>query len=322
MQHNQSKIINLKKVAWEIAFSPTEDRIAYFGGRDISVLDLGANRPLFAVHPIANPSQVDFSPDGECLAVKGTSGRTIVLDAETGRLLSDFRNQKEGEGERVFFSTCGRFVVSVSWDGLFSVREWRTTKLVFSRVHTDFQIRHLSLTADRRSFVYSLNCTPPPESAQAPWTVVLQRWPADAHEPCELLKQRSAIQGSQVSPSGRFLSIAHGTPPETLEVHDLKRSVVIANHRWSFGGISGCQIGWSSDEQFLIASGYGRDGEGACRVLEMPTLALKWEFSMEYPSFFQFSRSGRYLALGSAHRGIVLPTACLSEFAESRRKQT
>jgi len=106
MKRAQSSIITLK-TAWEIAFSPTEDRVAYFGGRDISVLDLQTGRPLFAVHPIANPSHIDFSPNGDSLAVKGTSGRTIVLDAKTGELLSDFRNQKEGEGEGAFFSSCG-----------------------------------------------------------------------------------------------------------------------------------------------------------------------------------------------------------------------
>ncbi len=318
MKNIGPSVISLK-TAWEIAFSPAENQAAYFGGRDISVLDLKDGRPLFTVHPIANPSHIDVSPDGSFLAVKGTSGRTIVLDAKTGSLLSDFRNQKEGEGEGAFFSSCGRFVVSVSWAGLFTVREWKSKELIFSQVHSDCQIRGLSVTSDRKRFVYTLAYAPPSDSSPAPYTIVQQQWPVDTQGASELSKAWHDVCGSQISPSGRFLAIVYGTPPQTLDVFDLKSSCIVASHSWSFGGIAGCSIGWSNDERIIMVNGRGDDGSGRCRLLEMPSLTVRHEFMMEYPSFFRFSASGRLLALGSAKRGFIIPTDHLCAFAESRK---
>jgi WD40 repeat protein len=318
VKRTKPSIITLK-TAWELAFSPTGDRVAYFGGRDISVLDLAGGIPLFAVHPIANPSHIDFSPDGNNLVVKGTSGRTVVLDAETGGLLSDFRNQKEGEGEGAFFSSCGRFVVSVSWAGLFSVRDWKSKELVFSQVHTDCRIHGLSVTADRHCFIYTLGYAPPSDSSPAPYTIVQQQWPTDSRGSRVLSKAWSDVYSSQISPSGRFLAVVYGTPPETLDVFDLKSSRIVASHSWSFGGIAGCSIGWSNDERVLVLNGRGDDSSSQCRVLEMPSLTVRHEFTMEYPSFFRFSPSGQYLALGSAKKAFIIPTEHLREFAESRK---
>jgi WD40 repeat protein len=317
MKRMQSPVITLK-TAWEIAFSPAEDCVACFGGRDISVLDLQTSSPLFAVHPIANPSHIDFSPNGDCLVVKGTSGRTIVLDAKTGDMLCDFRNQKEGEGEGAFFSSCGQFVVSVSWAGLFSVREWKSKEMAFSQVHGDCRVGSLSVTADRRFFVYALGYAPPSDSANAPYIFVRQQWPADGNKARELSKGWSGVYDSQISPSGRFLAVVHGTPPKTLDVFDLKRSCIVASHTWSFGGIAGCSIGWSNDEQVLVLNGRD-DCSDRCRVLEMPSLSVRHDFAMEYPSFLRFSPSGRFLALGSAKASFIIPTDYLSEFAESRK---
>ena len=102
------------KTAHAIIFSPEENRVAFFGGRDVSVFSFPEFKPVFAVHPIAHPSDIDFSSDGRRLVVKSTSGRTIILDAQTGKTLRDFRNQKEGEGAAALFSMCGQYVVSVS----------------------------------------------------------------------------------------------------------------------------------------------------------------------------------------------------------------
>jgi hypothetical protein len=38
---------------------------------------------------------------------------------------------------------------------------------------------------------------------------------------------------------------------------------------------------------------------------------------MEYPSFFRFSPSGQFLALGSAKKGFIIGTEYLGEFAET-----
>ena len=51
------------------------------------------------------------------------------------------------------FLACGRFVASVSWSGLFSVRDWATSEIVFSQSYSDGQLTELSTTADRSLFV-------------------------------------------------------------------------------------------------------------------------------------------------------------------------
>ena len=65
------------KTAYEFAFSPDSRRVAFIGGRYVTMLDIGTRESQFAVHPIANPSHIDFSPDGRCLVVKGTSGARL-----------------------------------------------------------------------------------------------------------------------------------------------------------------------------------------------------------------------------------------------------
>ena len=177
MPRLQPPVVKLK-TALEIAFSPAEDRLAFFGGRDVRVLRLPAFKSVFAVHPIAHPSHIDFSPDGRRLVVKSTSGRTVVLDAQTGRTLRDFRNQKEKEGSVALFSSCGRYVVSVSWGGLLSVRDSATGELVFSRVRKDCFLNDLSVPQDRRFFVYSVGHGAPSDSQPPPpAAVVLHSWP-------------------------------------------------------------------------------------------------------------------------------------------------
>ena len=156
------------KTAHEIAFSPAENRVVFFGGRDVNMFSFPEFKPVFAVHPIAHPSHIDFSPDGCRLVVKSTSGRTVILDAQTGRTLRDFHNQKEGEGSAALFSSCGQYIISVSWDGLLSVRDSATTELVFSQIHEGGMLFDLTAPHDRRFFIYSVGYLPKSDSEPPP----------------------------------------------------------------------------------------------------------------------------------------------------------
>jgi WD40 repeat protein len=313
MPRTQLPVVKLK-TAHEIAFSPTEDHVAFFGGRDVSVLNLQACKKVFAANPIAHPSHIDFSPDGRRLVVKSTSGRTVILHSQTGRTLRDFRNQNEGEGSAAFFSNCGRYVVSASWDGLFSVRDSATTEIVFSHIHVDCMLNHLSVPHDRRCFVYSVGRRPPSESEPPPpETVILHTWPIRDGDSRELAQDWSFIGALQISPSGRRLAVIHGSPPETLEVYDIEHSRVVARRAVRSGGTP-CSISWSSDEGLLALNGDDR-----CLVLEMPKLVVRHEFALRYISYVAFSPSSRFLALGSWSTSFIVPFDYLATFAESRR---
>ena len=294
------------RTAYEFAFSPDSRRVAFIGGRCVTMLDIGTRESQFVVHPIANPSHIDFSPDGRCLVIKGTSGRTIVLDAQTGRMLCDFRNQKEGEGDSALFTACSRFVVSVSWSGLFSVRDREIAAVIFSQSYADCQLTQLSSTADRSLFVYSVGGRQRSPDGLTPCTVALHRWPTRSTTTEHLPKEWDAIWGLQVSPSGRFVAVVHGTPPDTLEIYDIRRSRTVGHCPWS--GSPGCSIAWSGDERALVTN-----GDDCFRMYALPKLKLVHELPAQYPCFVCFSSADEFIALGSWKRSLVMRTDHLSE---------
>jgi WD40 repeat protein len=313
MPRTQSPAIKLK-TAHEIAFTAAEDRVAFFGGRDVNVLSIPSFTPMFAVRPIAHPSHIDFSPDGSLLVVKSTAGRTVILDAHTGRVLRAFRSQKEGEGSAALFTSCGRYVVSVSWDGLLTVRDSANTEMVFSQPNDGRISSELSVPCDRRFFVYSIGYRPSSDSQPPrPETVVIRQWPIRADECQELPQRWSFISALQVSPSGRLLAVIYGAPPETMDIYDIEQSRVIARRAVRFGG-TGCSIAWSPDERVLVINGDHR-----CLVLEMPKLRVRYEFALRYCCHVGFSPTSRFLALGSWSSSFIVPFDHLATFAESRR---
>jgi len=308
MTRNQSPIIKLR-AAHEIVFSPTEDRAAFFGGQDVNVLNLLTRSTLFSAHPIAHPSHIDFSPDGQRLLLKSTSGRTVILDACTGKIVKDFHNQNEGEGSKALFTKCSRYVVTVSWNGLLSVRDSVTAEQTFMVSHLGCMLNNLSAPADRSFFIYSVGRLPPSNSEPPPpQIVILHSWPIVGKNYRELPQQWSFINALQVSPSGRFLGVIHGAPPETLEIYDIGRSQVIARQKLSIGGC-GCSIGWSHDEQLLAVN-----GKDKFLVLERENLAVRYEFSIQYPCFAAFSPFSRFLAIGSWRKSFIVPIDCLDSF--------
>jgi len=290
--------------------------LAFCGGRDVSVRSLPAFKPVFAVHPIAHPSQIDFSPGGRLLALKSTSGRIVILDAQTGRTLMDFRNQNEKEGSAALFSSCGRNIVSVSWGGLLSVRDSATGKLVFSHVREDRMLDHLSVPRDRRFFVYSVGRSPRSDSQPPPpEAVVLHSWPIQNDYCRELPRRWSFIRALQVSPLGQYLAVIYGAPPEAVEIYDIKRSIVVARRAVRFGG-TGCSVGWSPDEKLLVIN-----GDEQFLVLEMPNLTERYVFPFRYPCHVVISPSSRFLALGSWTKSFIVPLDHLPQFVEKMREK-
>ncbi len=251
------------------------------------------------------------------MAVKSTSGRTVILDAHTGRTLRDFRNQAEGEGSAALFSSCGRYVVSVSWDGLLSVRNSVTSELVFSRAYRDSMLDHLSVSRNRQYFVYSVVHHPPSDSEPPPpEAVVMHPWPIRHDNSRELDHRWSLISALELSPSGRLLAVVHGAPPETMEIYDIRHSRVAARRAVRFGG-TGCSIGWSSDEKLIAINGDNR-----CMVLEMPELAVRDEFTLRYSCYVGFSPSSRFLALGAWSTSFIVPLDALAAFAATRGRDS
>ena len=70
-------IVSLK-TAHEIVFSPDETRAVLCGKREITAIDPHTGTSFFTVRPLANPSHIDFSPDGSRVVVKNTRGHTTI----------------------------------------------------------------------------------------------------------------------------------------------------------------------------------------------------------------------------------------------------
>lgn len=313
MARTQPPVIKFK-TAHKIVFSPEENRVAFFGGRDVSVFSFPEFKPIFVVHPIAHPSHIDFSPDGRRLVVKSTSGRTIILDAQTGKTLKDFHNQKEGEGSAALFSTCGQYIVSVSWGGLLSIRNSATTELVFGHIYKGGMLHRLTTPQDRRFFIYSIGYLPPSNSEPPPpEKVFIHPWPIRQGECRELNQRWSFIGALQVSPSGRWLAVVYGAPPKSLEIYDIEQSKVVASYAMQFGGTR-ISIGWSPDETRVAIN-----GDHKCYVLEMPKLNLRHEFPLAYPCYMGFSPTSKFLAVGSWEKSFIVSFDYLSAFSEGLR---
>ena len=82
--------------AYAVAISPDETRVAALA-RFVFVWDLHSGKKSFRSHPFAHPSDASFSPNGEYLAVKNTSGRIVVVAAHDGHTAADFKNDSDGE---------------------------------------------------------------------------------------------------------------------------------------------------------------------------------------------------------------------------------
>lgn len=60
-------------------------------GRNVVVIDLDRRERLSTTHPLKHASSAIFSAKGDALAVKSTSGHIVVLNPETGEVISDHR---------------------------------------------------------------------------------------------------------------------------------------------------------------------------------------------------------------------------------------
>jgi hypothetical protein len=201
--------------------------------------------------------------------------------------------------------------VTVSWNGILSVRDSATGERVFEQEYKATVLSDLSAPADRRFFVYSLGYPPPTRAdPPPPQAVLLRSWPIRQENSRELPYRWSFISAMQVSPTGRFLGVIHGAPPSKLEIYDFEHSKIVAAREVGFGG-TGSALSWSTDEDLIAINGDHR-----CFILEMPTLAIKHELFIKYPCFVSFSPFSRFLALGAWSKSYIIPREEVQSFKE------
>jgi len=119
-------------------------------GRNVVVIDMHERVRVSTSHPLSHPSHASFSPNGEQLAVKSTSGKIVILDPKSGSVTRDFNNQKEGEGSGVYFSSDGNELIDGSWDGFITIRHTNDGAIVMRQQHKGEMISNVSHDLARR----------------------------------------------------------------------------------------------------------------------------------------------------------------------------
>ena len=121
----------MTRLNWPAAYElwcSRDGRLLGAVGRNVVVADLERRERLSTSEPLSHPSSATFSANGEALAVKATSGHIVVLNPQTGALIKDHRNRKEGSN--LACSPDGEYLVGGSWDGTFTVRQIRTGQIL------------------------------------------------------------------------------------------------------------------------------------------------------------------------------------------------
>lgn len=276
--------------------------------RDVLFWDTAARKRVRSVHPFSHPSHLDFSPDGQRLAVKSTSGRIVVLDAHTGDTVIDYANQRDGEGAPLYFAARGNALIDASWGGSLMVRDLARSELKFHE-RVGGMVSELSASEDRSVFAYTIGRRPPSDSSPPPEDlIVLRRWPFGRNRPCILPVSRPFITVLSLSPSASRIAVLYGAPPDALEIIDLSTADILAYARVDLGG-SGSSVAWSPDESVL-----GCVERHRISLFEASSLRRTHMIPLRYPSAVTFSADGGLLGLASWEQGRILDIADLQTF--------
>lgn len=294
------------RTSYSVAFSRDGTRLSTLA-RDVWAWDLSRRKKIFRAHPFPHPSRADFSPSGDRLAVKSTSGRIAILSGETGELVSDFRNCADGEGTQVLYSRCGQYLIDGTWRGLLSVRRADSGAREFGMDFPDETIGAVHRCVDGERWIVVHGRTPATDhEPPPPGYFSLWQWPFRRGDYKSIEHSIPFVGDSSLAPDGQFIAVVHGAPPNSLSVIDLTSGACVGSVETLAGG-SGGALAWSPDGRQIASV-----QDGVVCLYTFPGLAPVREVFLEYPSDIVFSPKGSSLAIGSWTMGWLLPTEFLT----------
>ena len=287
------------KRSYSITFSPDGTLLAALA-RDVVVWDLASARKKFRVHPLSHPSHLCFSPSGEQLAIKGTSGLIVVIDSQTGKELHAFGNIEDGEGSNLRYSPCGDYLVDGSWNGRLFVRRADSGRVEFTADFPGESITDVQCASDERLWAIShspratTSNLPPDSDYFSVWS-----WPFSTSAYSIFPRRIPFVWASAISPDGRLMIVVCGAPPDTLALYRADDGAEVASTSFEAGG-TGAVVCWSPDGRFI-----GAVKNHGIMIYDSSVLKPVSNLSVPYASDIVFAPQGHLLAVGSWEAGYV-----------------
>ncbi|MEM9353306.1 MAG: WD40 repeat domain-containing protein [Planctomycetota bacterium] len=285
--------------SYDVVFDPAGACCLTFG-RDVSLWDLSARKKAWTSHPLKHPSHAAFTPDGTGCVVKSTSGRMVLLDSGSGKLLRDYENESMGEGCAPVVSPCGGFLVDASWDGVLTARRADSGEVVFSRAWPGEMITGVHAAAGGLAWVtiHTPKQTNGVET-RPPAYGLRWGWPFDAADPERLRVEWPRVWSTALSPCGAKLAVVSGQPPSELAVIPIGGGEPAWSRTVAIGG-SGDAVRWSPCGRLL-----GSVQDGCVVVYRAEDGEPLLVSPLEYPCSVAFDGTGAHAAFGSWQQGVV-----------------
>jgi hypothetical protein len=289
-------------------YSPDGKRLAVRSSQ-LSVWDLEKNKRLWRSNPVPYLYYATFSPDGKRLAVKSTTGQIVVVDANNGKVVCDFRNKKDEEGCNLIFSPCGKFIIDGTWEGRLLVRAVATGKIEFEREYANESVHDIYAVDGGSSFVV-LNDPRGGDDNKKPPAAYLSRWkwPFGA-KPIGTIKLADQLyHTSAVTADGQFFAFDSSLVPKkpSIDVLSLRTGKRVASIPYTRGEHIE-QLNWSADGALLGAA--KRDCVEIYSAVKIKfELVVKHE--LENVRDIAFSPTGDTIAL-AAKNSVVMSSASL-----------
>jgi WD40 repeat protein len=288
--------------SYELRFDPESRRAISFGS-NISVWDLKTGKRTARAHPLKHPSHVHWSPNGDSLSVKSTSGELILVSAETLQITARLQTKRAGEGSEAVFSPSGDRLLDGTWEGMLATYE------VASQSR---QLEH--------SFPNAMITSIEPSWSSALAAVVVHqksstgRSPEPQHSICIAEWSRSGlamrtigtkfhdVKATAFDRSERRLAIMRRDGSNTdacIDIVDVMNGQTIASRACVLSP-NGSSLGWSPDGDVI-----GIVEKDGFRFYDVPDLKEIVQLPMKYASHIEFSRDGKYIALGAWSGGEI-----------------
>jgi len=285
------------RLKWPAAYDlscSADGRLLACLGRNVVVIDIVARQRVSTSHPLSHPSHVAFSPGGEALAVKATSGRIVVIDPRSGEVLHDHMNQKEGEGSGVCFSPDGNGLVDGSWKGALTIRRARDSAILSREQFPGEMISRVTHDQSRRTWLVEHSPTVRPgENRPRPGYLSLRQWPFSPAT-TRTFSFGMHIQSGTLSPDGSRFCFIQKWDERRLHIAQASDGQVLTSSIQLEAGGTGSELAWSVDGRHVATV-----SDGVFVFFRASDLAVVGRVPCQYPSSMAFLPGGEEMVLGS-----------------------